>query len=434
MSSSKSIYIAQSLYEGVDLSEGKTALISYIRTDSTRVNPDSIKDAREQIKNKFGEKYLPKTPNYYKTKKSAQDAHEAIRPIDASLDPSDVKQYLTSDQYKLYKLIYERFLASQMEKAVYTQKQVLIKAGEYLFKTTGRTIDFKGYTKIYETKSDDKVTKLPEMNKNDKLNLINLDSKQKFTQPPQRYSEAKLVKVLEENGVGRPSTYAHIISTLVNRKYVVKENKSLVPTDIAFKVMELLEKFFDKIIKTKFTAQMENKLDDVASSKITNWKKDVIADFYSWFKDLIDQAYENAKSQKESPKETDIICDKCGAKMLIRNGRNGKFLGCSNFPKCKNTKSLDENMQVKEEKREQKVITDCPKCDDGKIVEKIANTKRGRKKMYGCTNYPKCDFAVWNEILDEKCPKCGWPLVKKQGEDKDTIYCSNKKCDYKKDN
>jgi DNA topoisomerase-1 len=336
---SKSSQVAQVLYEGVDLkNHGKTALITYIRTDSTRVSEGAINSARSFIEKKYGKNYIPAKPNVYTSKKSAQDAHEAIRPINIDLTPEEVKDSLKDEVYKLYKLIYERFLASQMSQALYDSVSVEIEAGEYGLKATGRTLDFAGHTIVYkgytEEKEEGDGVKIPKLDENDPLVLLKLNKEQKFTKPPARYTEASLVKAMEEKGIGRPATYTPTITTLAYRNYTQKEGKALKPTELGEVVTEYLDKYFKGVINVKFTANMESRLDDIAD-KNDAWQ-DVIASFWNGFKNLLLGADKTSLGYKVKPVETDEVCELCGAKMVIREGRYGKFLGCSNFPNCKN--------------------------------------------------------------------------------------------------
>lgn len=426
MSIKKASACAQSLYEGVDMgSEGKVALITYIRTDSVRVSPEAMAMAKDYITEKFGKDYVPAKPNFYKVKKSAQDAHEAIRPISLDRTPESVKEYLSSDNLKLYRLIYNRFLASQMAEATFNSVVLEIENGKYEFRTSGKTPVFDGFlavannakkSKKVETDEEEdeaeSTTTLPELNKGDELKLQNLVPTQKFTKPPARYTEASLVKEMEEKGIGRPATYAPTIVTLANRNYTVREEKSIVPTDLAFKVIELLDKYFPNEINVKFTADMEDKLDDIASNG-TGWQE-IIKDFYDGFSKKLLVADKDSTNFKEPPKPTDKKCDKCGSMMVIRNGRFGEFLACSNFPNCKNIESIN------------KTFGKCPKCD-GKVCEK--RSRKG-KLFYGCTNYPNCDFVSWELPTDRNCPKCNQYLTEKKLYGKNRYKCSSTSCDY----
>ena len=405
MSLKKTTASAQELYEGVEVKgEGKIALITYIRTDSTRVSEDAQKACLNFIENKFGKNYLPAKPNIYATKKNAQDAHEAIRPISMQITPEMVQDSLTKDNYRLYKLIYERFLASQMNEAEYSNVTVSIDAGGYGFKATGRTLEFAGYTAVYKEFVDDdkkqEISKLPQIEEKEILEVKDIKEEQKFTKPPVRYTEASLVKAMEEKGIGRPATYAATVTILTARNYAEKDGKYLVPTELGRKITEYLEKFFSGVINVKFTAHMENRLDDIAENK-DDWH-DVVNSFWSGFKGLLEKADSSSISMKSEPIETDIICDKCGHKMLLREGRFGKFLGCSNFPKCRNIKPY-QTEDVK------KPVGKCPEC--GKNVYAV-KTKKG-KTFYACEDREGCNFMSWDIPTGEKCPECGKYIIKK---------------------
>ena len=419
MSLKKTTASAQELYEGVDVKgEGKIALITYIRTDSTRVSDEAQKACREFIAEKYGKDYLPAKPNIYTTKKNAQDAHEAIRPISMQITPDMVKDSLTKDNYRLYKLIYERFLASQMIEAEYSNVSVSINAGDYNFKASGRTLEFAGYTAVYkefvdEDKEKKDTSKLPLLTEGEKLVVKDIKEEQKFTKPPVRYTEASLVKAMEEKGIGRPATYAATVTILTARSYCEKEGKYLVPTELGRKITEYLEKFFSGVINVKFTAHMENRLDEIAENK-DDWH-DVVSSFWNGFKGLLEKADASSVTMKAEPIETDIICDKCGYKMLLREGRYGKFLGCSNFPKCRNIMPYNE-------REEKKSVGVCPNC--GKNVFAL-RTKKG-KTFYACEDRDGCNFMSWDIPTGEKCPECGKYLIRKGK----TVRCSN--CKYVK--
>ena len=408
---------AQELYEGVEVKgEGKIALITYIRTDSTRVSADAQNACRDFISQKFGKEFVPQKPNIYATKSNAQDAHEAIRPISMQITPEMVKDSLTKDNYRLYKLIYERFMASQMSEAEYSNVNVSIKVGDYTFKATGKTLEFAGFTAVYkEYTEEDKEKasgKLPKLEEGEILKVDEIKTEQKFTKPPARYTETSLVKAMEEKGIGRPATYAATITILTARNYCVKDGKSLVPTELGRHITEYLDKFFHSVINVKFTAYMENRLDDIAEDK-DDWH-DVVDSFWNGFKGLLEKADASSVTMKSKPIETDIICEKCGHKMYIREGRYGKFLGCSNFPKCRNVKPY--------EAEEKKPVGKCPKC--GKNVYAL-KTKRG-KFFYACEDREGCNFMSWDIPTGEKCPNCGEPLVRKGK----IVKCS--KCNYTK--
>ncbi len=422
----KASFCAQELYEGVNLGdEGKVALITYIRTDSVRVAPEAMEMAKKHIIATYGEKYVPSTPNYYKTKDTAQDAHEAIRPISLDRTPEKVKPYLSADNYKLYKLIYNKFVASQMAEATHNVVVAEINNGNYLFKASGKTPVFDGFMAAYNM--DKKSTKkeepeddndeglnanLPVLVEGDVLNLEKLNPTQKYTKPPQRFTEATLVKEMEEKGIGRPATYTPTITLLASRKYTEKDGKYLKPTELGEKINELLEKYFSDIINVKFTAKMESELDDVAEHGI-NWV-DMVGDFYKGFEKLLYACDKDSVKFKIPPKETDIICDKCGGKMVIRTGKYGEFLACSNYPTCKNIQPIT------------KEIAKCPKC--GKPVYE-RKSKKG-KTFYGCSGYPECDFISWEIPTEYKCPKCGHYLTKKSVYGNTRYKCSNEQCDY----
>lgn len=408
---------AQQLYEGVEIKgEGKIALITYIRTDSVRVSQDAQNACREFIKNKFGNEFVPEKPNNYHTKDSAQDAHEAIRPITMDITPEMAKETLSSDNYKLYKLIYERFLASQMAEAEYASVSVNFTCEDYGFKVSGKTMEFPGYTAVYkefveEESKEGLAGKLPKMEEGESLPCSKILPEQKFTKPPTRYTEASLVKAMEEKGIGRPATYAATITILQSRKYTEKEGKYLIPTELGRKITTYLDQFFSSVINVKFTAYMENRLDDIAS-KGENWLG-VVSNFWNGFENLLAKADSSSLTMKEPPKETDIVCEKCGGKMLIRTGRYGEFLACSNFPKCKNTKPVEEK---------KKVVGKCPECK-GDLLE--LKSKRG-KIFFSCANHPQCQFMSWDITTGERCPNCNSPIIIKGNK----IKCSNSSCGF----
>ena len=418
MSLARTTSSAQQLYEGVEVKgEGKIALITYIRTDSVRVSTDAQNACLEFIKNKYGQEYLPAKPNVYHTKENAQDAHEAIRPITMDITPEMVKETLSNDNYKLYKLIYERFLASQMTEAEYSNVAVNFDCEDYGFKVNGKTMEFPGYTTVYkefveEDKKEGFEGKLPKLNEGEVLPCKDIKTEQKFTKPPVRYTEATLVKAMEEKGIGRPATYAATITVLTSRKYTQKEGKYLFPTELGRKVTTYLEKFFSGVINVKFTAHMEQRLDDIAT-KGEDWHS-VVSSFYNGFSSLLEKADASALTMKEPPQETDIVCEKCGSKMLIRDGKFGKFLACSNFPKCKNTKPLESEI---------KKIGVCPECGADMVERK---SKKG-KIFYSCSKYPECKFMSWDVTTGKKCPKCNSPIVKKGK----IVKCSNSECDFR---
>ncbi len=415
----RTMRIAQQLYEGIDVpNHGVTGLITYMRTDSLRISEEARAAANEYIISKFGDKYLPEKPRYFKSKNNAQDAHEAIRPTVISLNPEFVKSCLTVEQYKLYKLIWERFIASLMANSVQNTVNADFNAGDFFFNASGYSGAFDGFTVLYEEGRDEEKEdggKLPDIKKGDILKLKELTPLQHFTQPLPRYTEPTLIKALEENGIGRPSTYASILSNILNRDYIEREKKSLKPTNLGMVVVDLLVEHFNRIFDIKFTAGLETKLDKIASGDI-DWIK-TISDFYEVFDKLHKKAEEDldGKRVKVPVTETDIVCEKCGSKMVIRSGRFGKFLACPNYPSCKNTKPLPED----------EVTQPCPKCGS-KLVKRIS--KKG-KKFYGCSNYPKCDFAAPGIPTGEKCPECGGYIIKGL---RGRAYCMNSECPTRK--
>ena len=431
----KTMVIAQQLYEGVDIGEaGPVGLISYMRTDSTRVSAEAVTAVRTLIKERYGDAYLPKKPNVYRNKKSAQDAHEAIRPTYFQYPPEAVKPHLSRDQFRLYQLIWNRFVASQMAPALFDQTRVKITAGEYVFQATGTVMKFPGFTAVYVESRDEeeeKAAALPPLSKGDKLELKSLVPQQHFTQPPPRYTEATLVKELEENGIGRPSTYAAILSTIQEREYVVKEGSQLKPTDLGFLVTDMLVESFPEILDVEFTAHMEEELDLIEEGKVP-WLG-VMREFYGPFKASLERARTTMRNVKAEEEPTDIECDKCGRKMVIKWGRKGRFLACPAYPECKNTKdfTIDDDGRVVVVEREEEVRGQCPQCGkpmvlksgrfgrflacsdyprckttrpystgikcgaegcDGELVER--RTRKGRI-FYSCSRYPQCEYATW---------------------------------------
>ena len=380
----KTMSIAQGLYEGVKISDrGTVGLITYMRTDSTRISEEAREAAKKQIVATYGENYYEN--RYYKTKKDAQDAHEGIRPTYIDIDPEQIKNDLSKDQYKLYKLIYNRFLASQMPAAVYDTMSVNIKANDYDFKANGQNLKFKGFMILYVEGTDEKEEQeegtLPELNVQEEVKLLKINPKQSFTEPPPRYTEASLVKALEEKGIGRPSTYSPIITTILERRYVEKEQKQLMPTELGKIVNKLLTENFSDIINVEFTAKIENEFDEIAEGK-EEWKK-MIRDFYGPFKVELDRVEKNLEHVKIEDEVSDVKCEKCGRMMVYKYGKYGKFLACPGYPECKNTKPIVETIDVP-----------CPKC--GGVVQ-VRKTKR-RRKYYICENNPKsCDYISWNK-------------------------------------
>lgn len=410
----KTMMIAQQLYEGVEIKgEGSLGLITYMRTDSTRVSDEAKKAAYEYILRKYGKEYANPNATYSKKGGNVQDAHEAIRPTYIDLDPEKIKDSLKPDQYKLYKLIWSRFLASQMSPALYDTMNVDIINKNYVFKASGSKIKFAGFMAVYTDDEENEDKMLPMLNSGDFLKLKELKPEQHFTQPPARYTEATLIKELEEKGIGRPSTYAPIISTLLERGYVIKEKKNLKPTELGFIVTDVMKEFFPDIVDVKFTAQMEEQLDRIEEG-IEKWC-DVIDEFYNGFNDSLKIAEEQMKDIEIKDEETDIKCEFCGRNMVIKYGRYGKFLACPGFPECKNTKPLYEEIGVT-----------CPKCG-GKII--IKKSKKG-KIYYACENSSNCGTMFWDRPISETCPKCGALLVEKYSKGRKIIKCSN--CDYVK--
>ncbi|MFQ7738535.1 MAG: type I DNA topoisomerase [Emergencia timonensis] len=410
----KTMLIAQQLYEGVEIKgQGTVGLIKYLRTDSVRISEEAKAAAADFINEKYGKEYLGKNV-YSNKKKDIQDAHEAIRPSNISLEPEAIKDSLSNDQFKLYRLIWCRFMASQMTAAKFDNLQVEIENGDYTFKTTGSKLLFDGYQRVYKSSMDeDKDKILPALEKGELLDLIGLGGEQNFTQPPARYTEASLVKELEEKNIGRPSTYAPIVGTLSERKYVTREKKSLVPTELGFLVTGLMEEYFKEIVDVNFTAGMEDKLDDV-EIKDLEWKK-IIRDFYGPFEkelEVADHAIEKVTVEDQPTGET---CELCGKPMVLKTGRFGEFIACSGYPECKNTKPIVKTIDVK-----------CPKC--GKDI--VARKSKKGKLFYGCSGYPDCDQSYWYKPVDKKCPKCGALLIEKKTK-AGNLACSNAECDYK---
>ena len=389
--------IAQALYEGVDIpGKGKQPLVTYIRTDSTRVAPEAQAKAKAFIKANYGDKYVLEKPRSFKNKKDAQDAHEAIRPITLDRRPEDLKDKIKKDEYRLYKLIYDRFLASQMADATYNSLVVDIECGKYKFKTSGKSLIFEGYTALYnnqpaDDEGDETTAKLPNIEKGDRFVSKEIKPEQKWTKPPARYTEASLVKAMEEKGIGRPSTYTQSVTTLFNRSYVEKDGKSITPPELGGIVVDMLIKYFPNIIDIKFTADMEDKLDDIEYDG-KDWRK-VLEEFYYDFDANVKVAMSDGAKAKIPDEPTEEICDKCGSKMVIRAGRFGKFMACSNYPSCKNAKPLEDT---------KKVVAKCPKCGKNVLEKK---SKRG-KIFYSCEGYPECDYSAWNIPANEKCPTC----------------------------
>jgi len=465
-SAKQTMRLAQQLYEGIDIKgKGAVGLITYMRTDSLNLSSDFLNNAQDYIQEKFGKQYVPAKPRVFKTKsKGAQEAHEAIRPTHVDFAPEDIKDFLDARQYKLYNLIWSRALASQMNEAVISAVAVDVNSEDdkYCFRATGQTIKFDGFLKIYQTDTQENL--LPELKEKQKVELEKLDPNQHFTQPPARFSEATLVKALEEHEIGRPSTYAPTISTIQDRNYVEKEDKKLKPTDIAFVVTELLEKHFPDIVDYEFTAELEDDLDKIAHGK-RKWQP-MIKNFYMPFHKNLKKKEKEVDKKKITEEKTEEVCEKCGSPMVIKIGRFGKFLACTGFPECKNTKDLEEDghggkkkiepetlkekcpecgkplvqrrgrfgpfigcsgypdcKYIKKEGQKNDTGLPCPKCGEGHIV-----SRRGKRAFfYGCSKYPACDFISWDKPLKQKCPKCEQMLVEtKKGE----IKCSNENCNY----
>ncbi len=476
----KTMSVAQRLYEGIAVGEeGPVGLITYMRTDSVRVATEAQEEARDYVEKKYGKDFLPARAQIFKSSKSSQDAHEAIRPTSTIYTPQDIKQYLKNDEFQLYKLIWNRFMASQMNPAVFDQTGVDIEADRCLFHAQGSIMKFPGFTVIYtetvengEALNDAQYGKIiPEISEGDELALLSLEPQQNFTQPPARFSEATLVRELEEKGIGRPSTYAAIISTIQNRKYVTLEKGRFHPTELGTLVNELLVENFPNIMDVKFTASMENLLDMIEEGKTT--RHETLEEFYTPFKSELEEAGEKMKDIKREEIPTDIICDQCKSPMVIKWGKNGKFLACSNYPACKNTGNIaqDENGAISKMQTETTDII-CDKCGKNMVIKEgrfgrflgcsgypeCKNTKpldtgiqcpregcggtlcekrsKKGKTFFGCSNYPNCTYALWDRPIPEQCPACGHPfLVEKYYRGKGMIKtCPSKECGYKKQN
>lgn len=459
-SSKKTMMLAQNLYEGVEIPEhGHVGLITYMRTDSTRISDEMIKQVRPYISETYGEDYLPAKPNVFSKSKEAQDAHEAIRPTSLSFPPSALSGILSRDQLRLYTLIWNRFIASQMAPQIQQSTSATLQCGIYTLKATGVHVLFDGFTIMQPSKKKDSEESdfLPPLKKGDIVKNTKVNGEQHFTAPPPRYTEASLIKTLEEKGIGRPSTYAPILDTIQKRRYVTKENKQFVPTEVGFKVTELLKKYFEGIINVDFTANLENWLDKIAEGKAT-YKK-VMTDFYKVFAAELQSAnVEAEKDKKENQEVSDVTCEKCGAKMIVKMGRYGKYLACPNYPNCKNIKpySLAEGPEEVSDVKcdacgtlmvyrtgpygrylkcpscgaNKAIVIDtgivCPKCHEGHMVQRRSH--RGRI-FYGCSRYPKCDMALWNEPINQFCETCGAIMTKKTYKTgKEVISCSNPDC------
>lgn len=418
---SRTMMVVQQLYEGIDLEgEGTQGLVTYIRTDSVRISDEAMTSLRAYIPEHFGTEFLSPEAYEYKGRKNAQDAHEAIRPTDVLRTPESIKNSLTRDQLLLYRLIYNRFVASQMAPAVYETLTAEIGDGKVALRFYGERKSFAGFTSLYEESTDEEIVakkdvQLPELKENVILKAESIDSQQHFTQPPNRYTEAALVKTLEENGIGRPSTYAPTISTILNRGYVTREKKRIFPTELGIMVTDLMVEYFKDIVDTEFTAEMETKLDEVEEGKL-DWKQ-VLREFYPSFEEELKIAEQAIEKVEVKDEVSDVVCDQCGAMMVYKMGRYGKFLACPNFPTCRNTKPILNYIEAT-----------CPTCGK-KLLEKVS--RKGRK-FYGCEGYPECDFISWDMPVTEKCPKCGGYMVEKRSGRKGvTRLCANEACRYR---
>lgn len=417
----KTMSVAQQLYEGIDLGkEGTVGLITYMRTDSTRISPVAQEEAKGYITGKYGADFVPETPrNYSKKNANAQDAHEGIRPSSVEREPEAIKDFLSRDQYRLYKLVWERFVASQMSSAVLDTMTVDLNAGDVIFRAVGSKVKFHGFMKVYVEGNDDGTTEedklLPPLKQGDKVETSAIDPKQHFTQPPPRYTEARLVRALEEMGIGRPSTYAPTLETIQKRGYVAIEEKKFVPTELGELVIQQMEEFFPEILDVEFTAQMEGELDHVEEGS-QDWVK-VLDQFYSSFEKRLEVAEEEMKEIEIQDEVSDVQCEKCGRFMVYKMGRFGKFLACSGFPDCRNTKPIVKDIGVT-----------CPKCKEGHVVER--RSKKGRV-FFGCDRYPDCDFVSWDKPVETPCPDCGSLLVEKRNKSGATVQCTV--CDFKEE-
>ena len=399
--------LAQQLFEGIDVGDGSVGLITYMRTDANRISKEIVGEALSYIKEKYGPEYASRGNTYEGRKKGSQDAHEAIRPTSIRRNPLEIKQYLTDQQYKLYKMIWERVVASQMTDYEYLSTQVLFDNNSLIFKTNGKITLFEGFNKLSSANENENI--LPELKEGDVIGAEKIDKDQHFTNPPARYTEASLVKTLEEFGIGRPSTYSATINQIISRNYVEFEGRSIYPTDLGKTVNTFLQENFDDIINVEFTAEMENALDNIAEGE-RFWKETLKA-FYKDFEKDMRGVKKDENDYKVKDEVLDEKCPKCGKNLAIKHGRNGKFIGCTGFPACDFTKSIIKSTGVK-----------CPNCKDGTLIEKVS--KRG-KRFYGCDNYPKCDFALWDPPTGEKCPKCGSLLIHKKNRSTDEIRCSS---------
>lgn len=416
----KTMQVAQQLYEGVDIEErGTLGLISYIRTDSVRLSDEAVAAAREMIAERYGEQFVPEKPNVYKGRKSAQDAHEAIRPTNLELRPEEIKASLTKDQYNLYRLVYLRFVACQMADALYETQQIEIASDSgVVLRSSAERLKFAGFTAVYEEGTDDAPNQdehgsslMADVNEGDHAELLSDEATQHFTQAPARYTEASLVRALEEKGIGRPSTYAPTISTILARGYVMREKKQLFPTELGVMITDMMKEYFADIVDIAFTAGMEEQLDEVEEGKL-DWHK-VLSDFYGPFEKTLENAESKIEKVEIKDEVSDIPCDKCGAMMVYKLGRYGRFLACPNFPECRNTKAIQVEIDAP-----------CPKCG-GKLLQK---TSRKGRKFYGCERYPECDFVSWDMPVSEKCPKCGSYMTLSHTKKGDFYVCANENC------
>ena len=416
----KTMQVAQQLYEGVDIEgRGTLGLISYIRTDSVRLSDEAVAAAREMIAERYGEQFIPEKPNVYKGRKSAQDAHEAIRPTNLELRPEEIKASLTKDQYNLYRLVYLRFVACQMADALYETQQIEIASDSgVVLRSSAERLKFAGFTAVYEEGTDDVPNQdehgsslMADVSEGDHAELLSDEATQHFTQAPARYTEASLVRALEEKGIGRPSTYAPTISTILARGYVMREKKQLFPTELGIMITNMMEEYFADIVDIAFTAGMEEQLDEVEEGKL-DWHK-VLSDFYGPFEKTLENAESKIEKVEIKDEVSDVPCDKCGAMMVYKLGRYGRFLACPNFPECRNTKAIQVEIDAP-----------CPKCG-GKLLQK---TSRKGRKFYGCERYPECDFVSWDMPVSEKCPKCGSYMTLSHTKKGDFYVCANENC------
>jgi DNA topoisomerase I len=413
----KTMQVVQQLYEGVDIEgEGTQGIVSYIRTDSVRISEEAMTALRAYIPERFGPEYLPEKPIEYKGKKNAQDAHEAIRPTDVRRTPEKIKASLTKEQYNLYRLIYNRFLTSQMMPALYETMTMELSGDNVGLRFYGEHKKFAGFTSVYEEGQDDEVntieTSLPALEEGEQVKVDDVESEQHFTQPPSRYTEASLVRALDEMGIGRPSTYAPTITTIISRGYVSREKKRLYPTELGRMVTSMMEEYFSDIVDTEFTAKLEDQLDEVEEGKI-QWKE-ILREFYPPFEKTLEKAEQQIEKVEVHDEVSDVQCDKCGAMMVYKMGRFGRFLACPNFPECRNTKPILTYIDAP-----------CPKCG-ARLMEK---TSKKNRKFYGCERYPECDFVSWEKPVVEKCPQCGGYMVEKRGRKGEVWHlCANETC------